>query len=179
MVLDHRISPCRNILKDVYKVYLIAFEVNQMTIPVRPEIQAEARPTRSPSLRQILRLETALDGGGRQTQTQPSTTELAFRVFAAFRAHPHINNVLTHISRANWSEVARALEVILDASTASGDLSPLAQNIVDLMCAERGITGKIVKPYFHDALYRLLEPSRAERLIRHIEALFRELESNA
>ena len=40
-----------------------------------------------------------------------STAELAFRIFAAFRAHPHINNVLTHISRASgsrWSNLSTA-----------------------------------------------------------------------
>ncbi len=106
-----------------------------------------------------------------------STAELAFRIFAAFRAHPHISNVLTHISRSNWPQVERALNVIL--GPAGSELSPLAQNIVDLMCAERGITGKILKPYFHGALNRLVEPHRAERLIRHVEALFAETERKA
>lgn len=31
-----------------------------------------------------------------------SAAELAFRIYAVFRAHPHICNVLTHISRAKW-----------------------------------------------------------------------------
>lgn len=44
------------------------------------------------------------------------------------------------------------------------------------MVAERGITGKILKPYFHAVLDRLLDPPQSERLIRHIEALFRDLE---
>jgi hypothetical protein len=73
--------------------------------------------------------------------------------------------VLTHISSANWPEEERALNAILDPMTESVGLSSLAQNIVDLMCAQRGTTGRIFKPYFHAALYRLLEPSRAERLI--------------
>jgi len=47
------------------------------------------------------------------------------------------------------------------------------------MCAERGITGKILKPYFHAALHRLLNPHHAELLIRHIDVLFLELEWKA
>ena len=72
--------------------------------------------------------------------------DLAFLVVAAFRRHPHINNVLTHISDANWERVEQALRAILDPLAASRDLSPLARNIVDLMCADRGVTGRILKP---------------------------------
>ncbi len=105
-----------------------------------------------------------------------STAELGFRIFAVLRAHPHINNVLTHISRAKWVEVERALNRILDPSTISDGLSPLEENIIDLLVGERGITGKILKPYFQAALHRIVEPSRAERLIRHVNALYLELE---
>ncbi|WP_271599428.1 hypothetical protein [Bradyrhizobium sp. CCBAU 45384] len=104
------------------------------------------------------------------------TAELAFRIYASFRAHPHICNVLTHISRAKWSEVERSISSILDPATTSDELSPLGRNIVDLIVAERGITGKILKPHFHAVLHRLLDPPQSERLIRHIEALFRDLE---
>jgi hypothetical protein len=110
---------------------------------------------------------------------QLSTPEFAFRVFAAFRAHPHINNVLTHVSRADWAGVERALNAILDPATTSERLSPLAQNLVELMCAERGVTGRIMKPYFHGVLNRLIEPDRAERLIVHIEVLSLEVEWQA
>ena len=107
---------------------------------------------------------------------QLAAADLAFRVYAAFRAHPHVNNVLTHISRARWIEVEQSIHSILDPGTTSDDLSPLGRNIVALMVAERGITGKILKPYFHATLHRLLEPSGAERLIRHVGVLFRDLE---
>jgi hypothetical protein len=108
-----------------------------------------------------------------------STAELAFRIFAVFRGHPHISNVLTHISRSNWTRVERELNVILDPTATAGRLSSLARNIIDLMCAERGVTGKILKPYFHAALQRLLGPDEAERLICHVEALFLEFEGKA
>jgi len=104
------------------------------------------------------------------------TSELASRTFVAFRAHPHINNVLTHISHGNWGMVEQSLNAILNRATTGNSLSPLAQNIVELMCADRGITGRILKPCFHAVLHRALEPDQAERLIRHVRALFVELE---
>lgn len=108
-----------------------------------------------------------------------STAELAFRICAAFRAHPHVSNVLTHISRAKWDEVERSIKSIIDPAMTGDDLSPLERNIVDLIVAERGITGRILKPYFHAVLYRLLDPSGRERLIRQIEFLFSDLEWKA
>jgi hypothetical protein len=105
-----------------------------------------------------------------------STPELAFKVLVCFRAHPHLSNVLTHISGANWAKVEQSLNSILDLATTGGSLSRLEQNIVDLMCADRGITGRIMRPYFQAILRRVLEPDRPEPLIRHINALFVELE---
>ena len=143
-----------------------------MTIPVRLEARAETQPIRY--LNDVPAAERPFE-----THAEPSTAELAFRIFAAFRAHPHINNVLTHIARANWVQVERSLNRIFDPATASDDLSPLEQNMIDLMCGERGTTGKILKPYFHAALHRALESHDAERLIRHIDGLFLELEWKA
>src|SRR5262245_59044253 len=117
-----------------------------MTIPMRMEMKANCRPTQNPALCAAFPLPTTPDRK-LETAAQLSTADLGFRIFAAFRAHPHISNVLTHISRSNWSQVECALNAILDPTTTSDRLSPLAHNILDLMCAERGITGKILKPY--------------------------------
>ena len=111
-----------------------------------------------------------------EIETALSIADLAFRIFAAFRAHSHISNVLTHISRSNWKHVEGALNVILDPATTSDGLSPLTRNILDLMCADRGITGRILKPYFHAVLHRLLGPTGARQMIGHIEALHADLE---
>lgn len=46
------------------------------------------------------------------------------------------------------------------------------------MCADRGITGRILKPYFQAVLHNLLEPGHAQRIIGRIQALFRQLEWN-
>jgi hypothetical protein len=143
-----------------------------MTIPVRLEARPEALPIRH--LGDLSATERPFEAPAKL-----SRAELAFRIFAAFRAHPHINNVLIHIARANLVQVERSLNRILDQATASDLLFPLEQNMVDLMCAERGITGKILKPYFHATLHRILAPRDAERLIRHVENLFLELEWKA
>lgn len=103
--------------------------------------------------------------------------DLVFCVVAAFRRHPHLNNVLTHISGASWSRVEEALRVILDPRTGSRDLSPLARNIVDLMCADRGVTGRILKPYYRDLLTNVLGPRVAARLIANVTCLFLEYEA--
>lgn len=149
-----------------------------MTIPVRMEIQSTSHPIRDSIVSHMLPAPIATK---RQLgmPTELSTADLAFRIFAAFRAHPHISNVLTHISRASWSGVESALNAILDPATTGDGLSPLAHNLLDLMCAERGITGKILKPYFHAVLQRLLGPTGAEGLIRHIDALFADIERKA
>jgi len=144
-----------------------------MTIPLRLEALAEPLPTTGALLQQDYLLPAEPRS---EARPELSTAELAFRIFAAFRAHPHINNVLTRISRAKSGDVEHALNRILDLSTTSEGVSPLEENIVDLMAGERGITGKILKPYFQAALLRIVEPSRAERLIRHVNALYLELE---
>ncbi len=67
-------------------------------------------------------------------------SELAAIVVSHFRAHGHICNVMTHISGARWDRVEEAIRVILDPRTGKRQMTPLAENIVDLLCAERGVT---------------------------------------
>lgn len=98
--------------------------------------------------------------------------DLVFTLTASFRRHPHLNNVLTHISSGQWPGVERALRVILDLGSRHVDLSPLALNILDLMCADRGITGHILKPFFRRILFLKLPPPTAQRLISHVDNLF-------
>lgn len=93
------------------------------------------------------------------------------------RDHSHLANVLAHISRNNWREVERALRSVFDGSTQGRDLSKLARNIVELLCADRGATGRIMKPYFRDFLAASLTPTQARRLSAHLTTLFLELET--
>ena len=69
----------------------------------------------------------------------PSLDELVFSVVAAFRRHGHVDNVRSRISGGDWTEVEQALRSIPDPFAVRRDLSPPAQNIIDLMCADRGV----------------------------------------
>jgi hypothetical protein len=115
---------------------------------------------------------------GQQELTSPYVTmavpELVAYIVAAFRHHPHICNVLTHISGGSWDRIEPALQIILDHHSGPNDLSPLVLNIIDLMCADRGITGRIFKLYYQDLLVALVGKAVAGRLIAHVTCLFME-----
>ncbi|WP_322987741.1 MULTISPECIES: hypothetical protein [unclassified Hoeflea] len=100
-------------------------------------------------------------------------------VVASFRANSHITNVMTHISGARWDHIEDALRVILDRGARPLQLSRLEANIVDLICAERGVTGRMLKPYFHSVLCRLLPPAAAASLQAHIMRLHESVLSGA
>jgi len=102
---------------------------------------------------------------------QPAIDDLAFSLVAALHRHPHLSNVLTHISRSSWPRIEQTLRVILDARTQRNDLTPLARNMLDLMCAGRGDTGRIFKPYFNYLLGALAGPQVASTLSAHIAQL--------
>lgn len=95
---------------------------------------------------------------------------LASALVAAFRAHSHINNVMTHISAARWDHIERALHIILNPAKVPVGLSRLEANIVDLLFAERGVTGRIAKPYFETLLARFL-PTSAAQMQAHVLSL--------
>ncbi len=99
--------------------------------------------------------------------------ELVLRLTASFRRHPHINNVLTHISGASWLRVNEALGAIFEPRARWHDLSPLARNIVELMCADRGVTGRILKPYYQEWLVAALGERTAGWMIADVNSLFR------
>ena len=101
----------------------------------------------------------------------PNIDDLAFSVVAALHRHPHLSNVLTHISRSSWPRIEHTLRVILDPTTQHRDLTPLARNMLDLMCNARGDTGRIFKPYFGTLLVALAGPNRAATLLSRIHRL--------
>lgn len=101
----------------------------------------------------------------------PTVDDLAFSLVAALHRHPHLSNVLTHISRSSWPRIEHTLRVILDPATQHRDLTPLARNMLDLMCNARGDTGRIFKPYFGALLVALAGPNRAATLLSRIHRL--------
>lgn len=116
-------------------------------------------------------LTIALATGNGVTADQPTIDDLAFSLVAALHRHPHLSNVLTHISRSSWPRIEQTLRIILEEKTQQRDLTPLTRNILELMCAERGDTGRIFKPYFRYLLTALAGPNRAKALWGHIEHL--------
>jgi len=116
---------------------------------------------------------------GAQAPVDIDLDTLVFRVVSALRRHPHVNNVLTHIARADWRAVEQAIRAILDPCSHARDLSPLGCNIVDLMCADRGVTGRILKPYYQELLGIVLGERIAARLIAHVGCLYLDCEAAA
>lgn len=108
-----------------------------------------------------------------------AVSTLASLVVTHFRAHGHINNVMTHISGARWDRVEDELRIILNTGTKAPKLTPLGENIIELLHAERGVTGRIVKPYFEALLAGLLPAGTAMRIRVHVEHLYRALEDSA
>ena len=91
---------------------------------------------------------------------------------AAFRRHPHVNNVMTHVALGRWQGIEDALVAIFSEPADVAALSPLSRNILDLLWAEAGVTGRILKPLFLDFCRRHLSPSRAEGCVQGIAFLF-------
>lgn len=115
---------------------------------------------------------------GRAVALPPAArARLVERLVVAFRHHPHINNVMTHISGARWDRVAAALDVIFDAGAPRAALSPLGENIVVLMQGERGVTGRILKPCLGRLLAALLPAPQAAQGAGRIAALHVMLEA--
>lgn len=99
---------------------------------------------------------------------------LAGIAVTAFRAHGHICNVLTHISGAKWDRVEEALCAILDPRAGRRELTPLAENILDLLCGNRGVTGRIMKPYFELLLLGTLPTDVAVQICVNVARLYKE-----
>ena len=113
-------------------------------------------------------------GGAPVRVAEVDARVLAGVVLAVFRSDGHICNVLTHISGARWDLVEQALRTILDRRAEASDMTPLARNIVELLCADRGVSGRIVRPCFETLLTRLLTPDSAAGLRAHVARLLRE-----
>lgn len=91
---------------------------------------------------------------------------VARRLTTAFRAHGHINNVLTHVASGRWDRIEVALAGLLSAEAPL--LSPLSRNLLDLLWAEAGVTGRVVKPVFVSVCRSSLPPLLAERCMETI-----------
>lgn len=89
---------------------------------------------------------------------------LAETLSGAFRRHPHLGNVLTHISSARWARVDEALLPLLNPYRDSFEVSPLTQNLLELICDNRGTTGRIMQPFFRAFLAKHVTSDKAEQI---------------
>jgi hypothetical protein len=97
--------------------------------------------------------------------------DLSFALVALLRADGHLCNVLTHIASGDWRAVEQAIVVILSPRASPKKLSNVARNILELACDNRGITGRIMGPFFFNAIARIAgRPAgkRLEKRIRHL-----------
>ncbi len=126
----------------------------------------------------VLASQATRHAGRRASRPSPADGAHAFDadalvdwLVAMLRAHPHVGNVMTHISGAHWERVGQALGAILDPATTREALSPLARNIVELMWNEGGATGRIFKPWLRELVGRCLPPPVADSVLGHIALL--------
>jgi hypothetical protein len=89
---------------------------------------------------------------------------LAESLSSALRRHPHLGNVMTHISSARWPRVDEALRPLFTPYSDRLDVSPLTRNILELICDNRGTTGRIMQPFFQAFLSKNLDSEEAEQI---------------
>lgn len=90
---------------------------------------------------------------------------------ASLRWHPHLGNVLTHISSRNWRRVEESFVILFDPTADAFTLTPLTQNILELVCDNAGTTGRIMRPFLLKSLARNLSGEDAARIEEWIQRL--------
>jgi hypothetical protein len=100
-----------------------------------------------------------------------TATDLAFTLVALLRTEGHLCNVLTHISSGDWHAVEQAIVAILSPRNSSKKLSNIARNILELVCDDHGVTGRIMRPFFFNAIARIAGEPERKRLERKIRRL--------
>ncbi len=90
---------------------------------------------------------------------------------ASLRWHPHLGNVLTHISSRNWRHVEESFVVLFDPTADASTLTPLTQNILELVCDNAGTTGRIMQPFLLNFLARNLNSEDVARIEEWIQRL--------
>jgi hypothetical protein len=116
----------------------------------------------------------ANDIGTSRRDESAHADHLAFAFIRHLRDHARLSNVLTHVSRGNWTNLEAALRPIFDLTAQSRNISPLSRNLIELICADRGVAGQIMKPYFRRFLASELGPELTRLVMAHVTTLFLE-----
>ena len=96
---------------------------------------------------------------------------LAADLVVQLRHHRHFNNVLTHVSRDNWPGVEQALARLLGNFTGPLALDALSVNLLALLSGERGLTGRMMKPWFAEQLCHYTSAANNRSLERRLAKL--------
>ncbi|WIJ26981.1 hypothetical protein [Devosia sp. RR2S18] len=104
---------------------------------------------------------TGVDGAEAAGSLDPQTT--ADLLIIGLRDHPHFNNVLTHVLHADRPLAQKSMERLLRLED-EAPLTSLEANLVSLLCGERGVTGKMMRPWVAAQLRRLLSEQDASRI---------------
>lgn len=89
----------------------------------------------------------------------------------ALRWHPHLGNVLTHVSSRNWGRVEESFAIFFDPAADATSLTPLSKNILELICDNAGTTGRIMQPFLLAFLARNLKGEDSTRIQERIWSL--------
>lgn len=96
---------------------------------------------------------------------------LAFEITAQLRADGHLCNVLTHVSSGDWRAVEQAMIAVLKPRARPETLSKLAGNLLELLCDDRGVAGRAMRPFVFQAIGRITgsaEMTRHEARVRRL-----------
>jgi len=97
----------------------------------------------------------------------------------ALRWHPHLGNVLTHISSRKWGQVEESFAIFFDSTADASSLTPLSQNLLELICDNAGTTGRIMQPFLLTFLAQNLDDEDAARIEQRIRCLRASLPDHA
>ena len=101
---------------------------------------------------------------GHQAAADGASAGLSFTLVALLRADWHLCNVLTHVSSGDWRAVEQAINAILEPRTPPRRLSNIARNMLELLCDDRGVTGRRMRPFFFEAMARVAGRAEMKRL---------------
>ena len=104
-----------------------------------------------------------------QAAADGASAGLTFTLVALLRADGHLCNVLTHVSSGDWRAVEQAINAIIEPPMPAQKLSNIDRNILELLCDDRGITGRIMRPFFFEAIGRVAGEAGRKRLEARIQ----------
>jgi len=111
--------------------------------------------------------------GTEQLRPEAAPRELAACLIIDLRHHAHFNNVLTHASGAEWPLVLQTLTSLLDPA-AEVPADAFGRNLLELLCGERGVTGKMLKPWFTEWLGAACGTEIAQIRLAQLDGLYRQ-----